>query len=37
VLLLSESISPLQVLGGLLIALGLVVVRRRPQSAPQAA
>jgi drug/metabolite transporter (DMT)-like permease len=37
VVLLSESIGPLQVLGGVLIALGLVVVRRRPQPAPQAA
>jgi drug/metabolite transporter (DMT)-like permease len=37
VLLLSESISPLQVFGGILIAVGLVVVRRRPQPAPQAA
>jgi drug/metabolite transporter (DMT)-like permease len=37
VVLLSESIGPLQLLGGGLIALGLVVVRRRPQPAPQAA
>jgi len=37
VILLSESISPLQILGGVLIALGLVAVRRRPQPAPQAA
>jgi len=37
VALLSESIGALQVLGGVLIALGLVVVRRRPQPAPQAA
>jgi drug/metabolite transporter (DMT)-like permease len=33
VLLLSESITPLQVLGGILIALGLVVVRRRAPAA----
>jgi drug/metabolite transporter (DMT)-like permease len=37
VILLSESIGPLQVLGGCLIAAGLVVVRRRPQPSPQAA
>ena len=37
VVLLSESIGPLQLLGGLLIALGLVVVRRRPRPSPQAA
>jgi drug/metabolite transporter (DMT)-like permease len=35
VLLLSESLGVLQVLGGVLIALGIVVVRRRPE--PQAA
>jgi len=38
VVLLSESITLLQVAGGVLIALGLVVVRRRrPPSPPQAA
>jgi drug/metabolite transporter (DMT)-like permease len=37
VLLLSESITVLQIAGGALIALGLVVVRRRrPAPAPQA-
>ena len=37
VVLLSESIAPLQLVGGMLIALGLVVVRRRPATAPQPA
>jgi len=37
VVLLSESIAPLQLVGGVLIALGLVVVRRRPAAAPQPA
>jgi drug/metabolite transporter (DMT)-like permease len=35
VLLLSESITMLQILGGVLIAVGILVVRR-PQAAPQA-
>jgi drug/metabolite transporter (DMT)-like permease len=35
VLLLSESITLLQILGGVLIAVGILVVRR-PQAAPQA-
>ena len=33
VVLLSEAITPLQILGGVLIALGLVVVRRRAHAA----
>jgi drug/metabolite transporter (DMT)-like permease len=37
VLLLSESISALQVLGGLLIGLGILSVRRPRAAAPQAA
>ena len=37
VVLLSESIGPLQLLGGVLIALSLVLVRRRQQPSPQAA
>jgi drug/metabolite transporter (DMT)-like permease len=37
VVLLSESITVLQVLGGALIALGILVVRRRAPAAPQPA
>jgi drug/metabolite transporter (DMT)-like permease len=37
VVLLSESITLLQFFGGVLIALGILVVRRRPSTAPQAA
>jgi drug/metabolite transporter (DMT)-like permease len=37
VLLLDESLSFVQIMGGVLIALGIVVVRRRGAPAPQAA
>jgi drug/metabolite transporter (DMT)-like permease len=37
VLLLDESLSLVQIMGGVLIALGIVVVRRRGAPAPQAA
>lgn len=37
VLLLDESLSVVQIMGGVLIALGIVVVRRRGAPAPQAA
>jgi drug/metabolite transporter (DMT)-like permease len=35
--LLSETITPIQILGGVLIALGILSVRRRPAAAPQSA
>jgi drug/metabolite transporter (DMT)-like permease len=37
VVLLSETITPLQILGGILIGLGILSVRRQPAAAPQAA